>query len=125
MKKRYWFFIWSVVLVSSCYYDNEEKLYNGIPCNSGEISYKTDLLPIFQVNCYNCHSIENAPVSGDALVLEGYNNLTVYLQSNTETFMGSMEQNGRAIAMPKNGTKLDKCSIQAFRDWIDQGKLNN
>jgi hypothetical protein len=77
------------------------------------------------VNCYNCHSVENAPVSGDGLILDGYTNLTVYLEANSGTFIASLEHTGKAIAMPKNGAKLDRCSIQAFQDWIEQGKNDN
>ena len=114
-----------MLLLSSCYYDNEENLYDGITCIEGEVSYKDDILPILSANCYSCHSISDAPVSGDGLVLEGYNNLAIYLQSNEESFIGSIEHNGNGVPMPENTAKLDRCSRQAFNDWIEQGKNNN
>jgi hypothetical protein len=125
MKKRNWIFLLPMLLLTSCYYDNEENLYDGIPCIEGEVSYKDDILPILSANCYSCHSISDAPVSGDGLVLEGYNNLAIYLQYSTETFIGAIEHNGNGKPMPENGAKLDRCSRQAFKDWIEQGKNNN
>ena len=50
----------SLLTVSSCYYDKEELLYgsaNG-PCidSTGVISYSQQIVPIFQQNCYSCHT---------------------------------------------------------------------
>jgi hypothetical protein len=125
MKKRYIIYGFLLLFLTSCYYDSEEELYENVPCINGEVSYSNDIVPILSVNCYSCHSISDAPISGDGLVLEGYNNLVLYLEGNTETFLGSIEHNGNGKPMPDEGKKLDKCSIQAFKDWIEQGKLNN
>ena len=123
--KRNLIFILPLILLSSCYYDNEEELYDGVPCITGEVSYSTDILPILTANCYECHSIEEGPVSGDGLVLEGYTNLSVFLADESETFISAIEHDGGAEPMPNDGVKLDRCSIQAFKDWIEQGTNNN
>lgn len=122
---RYLFFLFSTVLFSSCYYDNEETLTEGIPCFTDTVSYRGDVVPVLEANCYACHSIAEAPTSGDGIVLEGYSNLLDYLQDNTRTFIGSVEHNGDGQPMPDEAPRMDRCSRQALTVWIEQGKKDN
>jgi hypothetical protein len=39
--------------------------------------------------------------------------------------INSILQNGQASAMPKNGAKLDACTINKIIVWINKGALNN
>lgn len=122
---RYLPAILALLLFTSCYYDSEEKLTANIPCKTGTISYRTDVVPVMEANCYACHSIAEAPVSGDGIVLQGYGNLLDYLETQTQTFIGSIEHNGDGKPMPEDGPKMDRCSIQILTDWIGQGKNDN
>lgn len=111
---------------TSCYYDNEETLYPETPCDTvSSLSYSSDIVPVLSVNCYSCHSIVNAPVFGDGLVLEGYANLVTYLNNEPDVLLNSVKQNGLALSMPRDGSKLAKCSISDLEIWIKQGKRNN
>ena len=116
----------AVLLNTSCYYDKEKVLYPDVPCDTTSLlSYTSDIVPILSVNCYNCHSLVNAPIYGEGLVLEGYSNLRLYLYQNPDVLLNSINQNGQAKAMPRGSTKLDKCSISNIEVWIKQGEKNN
>lgn len=111
---------------NSCYYDNEQTLYPEAPCDTlAVMSYSSDIVPILSVNCYNCHSLTNAPIYGENLVLEGYANLVIYLNSEPEALVNSIQQNGKNLSMPRGAPKLAKCSISNIEQWIKQGKRNN
>lgn len=114
------------LVTTSCYYDKEEYLYPDLPCDTTRLmSYSEDVVPILSVNCYNCHSLVNAPVYGEGLVLEGYNNLRIYLYEYPHVLVNSIKQNGQALSMPRDAAKLDKCSISDIEVWIKQGQKNN
>lgn len=117
--------IFALFLFSSCYYDNEEKLTEGIPCFTDTISYRNNVVPVLEANCYSCHSLAEAQVSGDGIVLEGYASLISYLQDNTQTFIGSVDHNGDGSPMPDDASKMDRCSRQTLTGWIEQGKKDN
>ncbi|MDB5228728.1 MAG: hypothetical protein JWN78_2921 [Bacteroidota bacterium] len=124
----YIFFIAGIVLLSfsvtSCYYDKEETLYGGGICDTSNISYSNKVVPILTVYCSSCHSAVNAPVLGSGLILEGYNNISIYLQQHQQTLINAVKQNGSAKSMPPT-SKIDKCSIAFLEAWILQGKKNN
>lgn len=110
--------------LTSCYYDKEETLYGGGICDTSNISYSNTVVPILSMYCSNCHSVANAPVSGDGLILEGYNNISIYLQQHQQTLIDAVKQNGGARSMPPT-SKIDKCSIAFLEAWVLQGKQNN
>lgn len=110
--------------VSSCYFDKEEILYNGI-CDTSAVSYSQTIVPVLSLYCYRCHSEVNAPLNGEGLILEGYNNLSIYLQQNEQVIINAVKQNGLAKPMPDDGSKIDKCSIAYIEAWVLQGKKNN
>ena len=111
---------------TSCYFDKEDVLYPDTPCDTTRLlSYSSDIVPVLSINCYNCHSQVNAPIYGEGLVLEGYPNLRRYLFDQPDVLVNSIKQNGKALAMPRESQKLDKCSISDMEVWIKQGQKNN
>lgn len=116
----------SLTVTNACYYDKEEVLYPEQPCDTARtISYSKDIVPVLSVNCYNCHSLVNASIYGENLVLEGYSNLRNFMQLEPETLENSIKQNGKALKMPRNAEKLAKCSISDIEVWVKQGSRNN
>jgi hypothetical protein len=116
----------SLTVTNACYYDKEDILYPEQPCDTAKVvSFSKDVIPILSVNCYSCHSLVNAPVYGDNLVLEGYANLLNYMNLEPEVLENSINQNGKALKMPRDATKLSKCSISDIETWIKQGRRNN
>ena len=113
-------------ITSSCYFDKEEILYPETPCDTiTKFSYSNDVVPILSVNCYSCHSLVNAPIYGENLVLEGYANLSRFLNDEPDVLLDAMKQNGKALKMPRDGSKVSKCDISNIEVWIKQGQRNN
>jgi hypothetical protein len=110
--------------VSSCYYDKEEVLYGGGVCDTASISYSNTIVPVISLYCTSCHSQANAGQNGNGIILEGYNNLSIYLQQHDQALINAVKQNGSAKPMPPD-SKIDKCSIAFLEAWILQGKQNN
>jgi hypothetical protein len=113
-------------LITSCTSVSKEEL---IPpgCDTVNMSYANDVVPILQAHCYTCHSAVN-PASGFAL--EGYNNLHPFTIDTTGsrvcTLVGKISHDpGYTPFMPFNQPKLDTCLINQIVDWVNRGALDN
>jgi len=121
MLKRLFFYL-SFLVLTGCYYDNEELLYPGsanctVPATS---TYSADVSPILNNRCVSCHS-GVSPSGG--ITLNSYQEVTKYV--NNGSLMGSINHSSGYSAMPKNTGKLSSCDIQKIQVWIDAGALNN
>jgi len=115
----YWAFLIGVFAISGCYYDNVTDLYpNG--CNTIDVSYSRNLVPILDANCISCH---NELSQQGGVVLEGYDNVIPYVE--TGKLMGSIRHEEGYEPMPLTGGKLSNCQINKFQSWIDAGALDN
>ncbi|MBI3773662.1 MAG: c-type cytochrome [Gammaproteobacteria bacterium] len=103
---------------------------------TAKVSYASDILPILQQNCFECHQTGGKGEKASALNMETYAGLmkgTKYGpvinpgKSLTSTLVLLVE--GRAnqvIKMPHDGRpSLSDQQIQAIKAWIDQGAQNN
>ena len=102
----------------SCYYDIEEELYpKGIStCDTTNLSYSADVLPIIQQNCYVCHSTQ---ANQGGIILEGYNNIKVYVKNGQ--LANAINHTGGISPMPKDAAPLNNCNRSIINRWI----LNN
>jgi uncharacterized membrane protein len=105
---------------SGCYYDVEEELYTTSECQTADMSYQNDILPIIQENCYVCHA---ANVNFGNITLEGHQNLTV--QANNGFLVGAIRHNEGFSPMPQNNSQLLECEIEKIESWINDGAPNN
>lgn len=105
-----------LMLTTGCYYD---KVY--IPEPEGEISFDTDLQPIFDAKCAICHPDDSQPdlqpdqsynslISGDYVNTADPANSKLYVKINTG---GSMET---------YATDTERALVLK---WIEQGAKNN
>ncbi|MDX1408521.1 MAG: hypothetical protein R3330_10320 [Saprospiraceae bacterium] len=102
-----------------CYYDVEEELYpNG--CNTTDISYTQNIVPIIEANCLTCHDILS---QNGNVVLDGYENVKQYADSGE--LLGTIRHEPGFSAMPQGTSKLPKCSIDRIQAWVDAGAPNN
>lgn len=109
-----------VLFLPSCYYDNEEFLYpNSGNCDTSNVTYTTTIKPIMQQYCTGCHNSSN-PSAGIDLTTYGF--CVQYGQNGS--LYGSILQNGSYSAMPKNGNKLDECTLNKIQKWINDGYPN-
>ena len=108
-----------IVLMGGCYYDNVEELYpNG--CNTNDVTYSGNIVPILQSNCYSCH---NDLSQQGGINLQGYENVLIYVEDGS--LMGSVRHDEGYEPMPLTGGKLSNCSIDRMQAWIDAGALDN
>jgi mono/diheme cytochrome c family protein len=109
----------TILLLAGCTYDKKELL--DIACTTPQtVSYKKDVDNILQANCSSCH---NNSFNLGGVSLEGYNNAKAAAGSGK--LFNVINHTPGFSKMPKGGNKLDKCSIELIKKWIDNGALNN
>ncbi|MFH1121085.1 MAG: hypothetical protein V1775_14800 [Bacteroidota bacterium] len=111
------------VMVSSCYYDNEEFLYPDLPgvqCDTTGITYSGFVAPLLALNCNSCHS-EVSP-SGN-VVTSTYDGLRTVIESGR--FRKAINHESGAQPMPQNGNKLSSCDLSKIDAWIIRGYPQN
>ena len=123
------FIISSMILfLSGCYYDNQEELHpSSGPCDtSGTISYNSDIQLIISTSCGSqdpsCH---NSSATQSGYPFDTYENLVLSIDLSGK-FLQTITHDP-AIAsskwMPKGvSAKIDDCSIQKIRAWLNRGK---
>ena len=109
--------------LNSCYYDNEEELYSSELCQTENMSYSTDIVPILERNCQLCHSEATAGILGAGFNLEGHSNLILHV--NSGALIGSVRHSAGWSPMPKGGGKIPDCDIAKIESWINAGSPNN
>ncbi|MBL7698330.1 MAG: cytochrome c [Chitinophagaceae bacterium] len=92
------------------------------PCDTVNMEYAADVVPILQGNCYACHGA-NSNSGSFGRILEGYNNLKPYAESGT--LIGVISHAQGFIPMPQNGPKLSECDINKIRSWVNNGIQDN
>jgi len=105
-----------------CYYDVEEELYpsTGSSCDTLNVTYAADIVPILQQSCYTCHSI-GANLGG--VTVEGYDEIIVLVEDGR--LAGAVNHLSGFSPMPKDASQLDDCSLALINNWINDGALNN
>ena len=111
------------IIFSSCYYDNEEALYPSLSssCDTSNVTFNAKIVPILANNCLSCHSNATAAVAGNNIKLQDY----IDVKARTTAIAGSIKHTGTFSPMPKNGGKLNTCTIKMVDIWIRNGSLNN
>lgn len=105
----------------SCKHDPVE--VDGIPaqvCDTIDVSYSADIVPVLQSNCTNCHS-GSAPQGG--INLSEYSQVRVYAENGK--LFGSINHEPGFSSMPPSQPKLPSCTLKVVKAWIDQGIQNN
>ena len=105
---------------SSCQYDVEEELYPDMGCQSLDMSYMNDIIPILEGNCYVCHDAAN---NFGNVTLDNYDGLFFYVDIGKIT--GVINHNPGFPQMPQNAPKLLDCEIEKIESWIADGAPNN
>ena len=107
-----------LALLAGCTYDDLETLGTPVDCDTFDVTYGQDILPLVAENCQGCHS-GSTPSAG--IALEEYADIALF----AEGMLDRMDREpGDDLLMPPSG-KLDSCSIVHFSAWIDAGKPNN
>ena len=101
-------------------------------CDTLNMSYSRNVVPILKNNCYSCHSTGNS-VGSIGIFLDSYPNLmnwvntkiadSCYLVGNIKHLPPDSTFN--FIPMPYMKPKLDDCSINQIVAWVNQGAPDN
>lgn len=102
-----------VALLSACTNHNQQTLLGGI-CDTSDTKFSSVVNPIITSKCVSCH---NNGSSAAGISLEGYANVALHYDAILRTM-----NNG---SMPKNGDRVDACSITKIVTWVNRGKQNN
>jgi len=106
-------------LASQC---NHDISVSGIPnaeppgpmiCDTMNVTYSNNVLPLLQQNCFSCHSGPNP--SGN-LDFTNYNQLAYIAQ--TGILLAAIRHEDGTLPMPQNANKLDDCSIATIAIWV-------
>ena len=116
------FLLLTIVIAVSCSKSNEEDLAPPATsgCNTVNMTYSADVVPILQANCYSCHG-DGGKDGG--VNLDTYEN--VKDEADGGALLGTITHSSGFPPMPENGGKLSDCDINIIRDWINHGALNN
>lgn len=111
-----------ITLVSGCYWENEESLFpDYVSCDTLDLSFALDVVPILSNHCYGCHSNANAPAFASGLALEDHEDVSAV----SARIAGAINHQNGFLPMPKGQEQLDSCQIRTIESWINQGSLNN
>jgi len=97
------------------------------------VSFKADILPIFQANCAigGCHT---PPTNAGGLNLDSTNAYATATDPGTgnvdtaypkSSVLWLAVQQGGSTGMPLNAAPLPPCQVQEIYCWIEQGAHNN
>ena len=119
LKTTKFLLLFSLVSVG-CYYDVEEEIYASVECDTLDMSYAQNIVPMMESDCYECH---RASANFGNVTLEGYEQILKYVQDGS--LVGVIRHDGGYSPMPKTGAKLLDCEIEKIEAWIADGALNN
>jgi hypothetical protein len=117
------------VSLAACSYKNG---YEPAPCNlPAVVSYKADVLPILQQNCYRCHNAANYQImTKNTFNMEAFAKVQYYASpangiNGTSFLIGNIRHDSGFVPMPYDGGKLNDCQIATIKAWADAGALDN
>ena len=111
-----------VLLMHGCYYDVQEELnpVQTTDCDTSDISFTADILPILQSNCYTCHGEQ---IASGGVILEGYDNVIKVV--NDGSLAGAVNHEPGYTPMPQDAAQLSDCNLLKINGWINHGAPNN
>ena len=120
MKTKISGLLFLLVLLTGCYYDNEEELYN-CSVDPAATKFSTTVKSIFtSYGCLGCHS-GGVPSGGIDLSSHGGVKSVV----DNGRLYGAITHSPGFVPMPQGGAKMAGCDIRKIKAWIDAGAPNN
>jgi hypothetical protein len=111
-----------VIAYSGCYYDKAELVYPQPPvCDTVNMKYSQDIVPILNANCYVCHGGTASGSGGRKF--DTHPLLLNYV--NSGDLVKAITHTGGVTPMPYNLPKLPECAINKIRAWVNRGAPNN
>jgi hypothetical protein len=111
-----------IVFLQSCEYDKEMIIpASASSCpDTSNVSFVANVEPLLRANCFSCHG--NGSNEGN-VSLDTYDKVKELASSGR--LLGAISHSAGFAPMPEGADKLDDCSINAVRVWIEEGTKNN
>lgn len=121
-KKLSWLAIIAMAVgtMQSCSKDSEDQQTPPPTCNTQDMKFAANVLPIISSNCYACHG-NGATTAG--VNLDGYANVKALVDNGK--LVGVITHASGFPPMPYNKPKLSDCDINKIKAWIAGGASNN
>lgn len=100
--------------------DGDDDMNPNPMCDSDNMSYSGDILPILQRNCYECHQQGNEI---SFISLEGHSAVKTFADNGK--LVGVINHNPGFIPMPDGRPKIPSCDIEKIESWVNDGAMNN
>ena len=108
--------------IHSCKKGNDQNLGGGMTCDTVNMSYSVNVVPILEAYCYSCHGNGNTSGSG-GILLEGYSNIKSWAADGYLT--GNVTHAPGYVPMPYGQPALAVCQQDIIVDWVNNGYQNN
>ncbi len=89
-------------------------------CNVQDISLAEDIIPVFEMKCSGCHA---TGVASGSVILDTYAGISAV--ANNGQLVGALTHDPAYSPMPQGLDKLDECTINKIKSWIDDGAMDN
>ena len=106
--------------LSGCAKESADRLSAGSTCDTTNVSYSKQILPILQDNCYTCHQ---GSAASSGIDLSNFSTLQAHVANGD--LVSAVTHNGKVTPMPYELPQLPSCEVNTIVAWVDQGALNN
>ena len=111
-----------IAFLTSC--DNgANKSADNEGCETTQVTFKNDVLPIFEQNCFSCHNEEDYARKADGNKMDSYE--LIKLKIDDGLVLGNIKHEKGFVNMPYRKKQLEPCDIQTIEIWINNGALND
>ena len=115
-----------ICCAAACSKENEQKVATpvtgGTGCDTVNMKYAADVVPILQQHCYSCHATGSNGGSG-GISLDSYSDLRKWADNGF--LLGNVRHDPGFVGMPYMQAKLDSCTINKIVSWVKNGSQNN
>jgi hypothetical protein len=113
-------FVLGLLAGPACTYNVEEELYPSNSCETEDVTFTADIMPVIQNICVTCH---NQLVTNGNVNLDGHSNVKIVAENGR--LLGAIRHDNGFAAMPQDQSRLPDCTIEKFEAWVAGGALDN
>ena len=110
-----------LLYITSCSKGSEDALQQRpVDCDTTNMQYTADVLPVISAHCYGCHANGN---NEGSISLDGYANTK--RQADNGNLVGAISHADGYTPMPLNQPKLADCDVNKITAWVNAGAPEN
>jgi hypothetical protein len=109
-----------VLYLSGCAKESADRLSAGSTCDTTDVSYSKQILPILEDNCYTCHQ---GATASSGIDLSNFATLQAHVANGD--LVSAVTHTGSVTPMPYELPMLPSCEVNTIVAWVHQGALDN